>query len=352
MAVTELPIYCRSANLANSFQREIEGIYNPGQFESSAMMGLEVASVTPRIAFLVLAHGDAPLLLRLCARLSEHMIFVHVDAKTRDFPIAQLAALKNVVVLSPRVSVHWADFSMVEASLSLLESAMARNEQFSKFVLLSGGCYPVKPLRALASKFAGDGDHNYIRFTLLEGSPHLRNLTARHWRMSPFLPDSLLGRRRWLQTADKKARAVINKLSSYRARDFQAETGFVPSFGNSWWALSQPCVRYILKFVKEHAGFVQAHRSTYAPDELFYHTIIAQSPFAACSEGIQADMGARTNQAAPLHLIHPSEGRTFTNSDTDFALASTTEKYFIRKVNSRDTGALLDRVDRELILVS
>jgi Core-2/I-Branching enzyme len=327
----------------------IQGRFNDPRAGAQVMTGSDTPSTPQRIAFLVLAHNDAPLLLRLCERLRDHAVFVHLDAKSHDFPVEQLAALKNVVIVEPRVPVHWADFSMVDASLVLLRSAIDRNERFSKFVLISGGCYPVKPVKDLASVFNGDGGHNYIRFTAVESSLHLKKLTSRHWRMAPLLPDALLARRPWLRSVEKKTRAVLNKLSAYRPRDFQRETGLAPWFGNSWWALSEPCVQYILEFTRENADFVDAHRSTYAPDELFYHTIVAQSPFASTADGVQEDLGARTNQAAPLHLIHPSERRTFSNCEADFELAKTTDKYFIRKINSRESGALLDRIDSELI---
>jgi hypothetical protein len=302
-----------------------------------------------RIAFLVLAHRDAPLLLRLCKRLRDHTVFVHLDAKSQDIPVEHFAALKNVVLVEPRVTVHWADFSVVEATLSMLRSALDRNERFSKLMLISGACYPVKSVNKLASLFNGDGGHNYIRFTAMGPSSHLHVLKSRHRRMAPLLPDAWLVRQPWLRAMEKNARVVLNKLLSYRSRDFEREIGATPFYGSQWWALSEPCARYILNFVRDHGAFVRAYRSTYAPDEHFFHTIVAQSPFAATADGTQADEGARTFLAAPLHLIHPSEKREFGNCEGDFGLAQTTAKYFIRKVASSACGELLDRIDRELL---
>jgi hypothetical protein len=303
-----------------------------------------------RIAFLVLAHDDAPLLLRLCERLRDHAVFVHIDAKSRNFPIEQLAAQKNVVIVQPRRAVHWADFSMVETTLDLLRTALDQNERFSKFVLISGACYPVKPIERLATMFDTDDDLNYIRLTAISPStPHLWNLVSRRWIMAPLLPDRLMARQPALRGVEKTARAVVNKLSSYLPRDIQRETGYPIYFGSSWWAFSEPCARYIVEFVREHPAFFHAFRTTYAPDELLYHTIVAQSPFAAKTLGAQADQGERTNQETPLHLIHPSEKRVFGSTDADFHLAQTTDKYVIRKISSRESGGLLDRIDRELL---
>ncbi len=318
--------------------------------DRSSQMDTDTPAALRRIAFLVLAHGDAPLLLRLCERLSNHAVFVHVDAKSRDFPMEQLAAMKNVVIVQPRHPVHWADFSMVEVTLDLLRTALNQNEHFCKFVLISGACYPVKPIDHLATIFNTDDDLNYIRLTAIGPSAgHLWKLVSRRWIMAPLLPDRLLARSSTLRGLEKTARAALNKLSSYRQRDFQQEIGYPIYFGSQWWAFSEPCARYILDFARDHPAFFRAFRTAYAPDELFYHTIVAQSPFAAKTLGTQPDLGERTNQETPLHLIHPSEKRVFGSTEADFALAQTTDKYFIRKISSRDSSELLDRIDRELL---
>lgn len=312
-------------------------------------MGVETPAAQRKIALLVLAHGDAPLLMRLCNHFRDHAVFIHVDAKSRDFPVAQFAALDNVVVVEPRIAVHWAGFSMVEATLAMLRSALSQGESFSKFVLISGACYPVKPVSRIAAQFDGDADHNYIRFTEVAASSHLPKLVSRHWLMAPLLPDALIARHGGLGAAEKTARAALNKLSSYFPRDFGREIGLSPYFGNSWWALSEPCARHVTAFAASHPDYMRAFRTTYATDEIFYHTIIAHSPFAANSDGAQADLAAATNQAAPLHFVHPSEKRLFGTSEADFKLAAATDKLFIRKVSTRDSGALLDRIDRELL---
>ena len=103
---------------------------------------------TPRIAFLIEAHNDAPQLERLCRRLSGHAIFVHVDQKSKDFPIQQIDALPGVTIVQPRTPVYWADYSQIEATLTMLKVAR-QTADFDRFVLISGVCYPVKPIAAL-----------------------------------------------------------------------------------------------------------------------------------------------------------------------------------------------------------
>jgi hypothetical protein len=292
----------------------------------------------PRIAFLILAHQDAPHLERLCGKLRDHATFVHVDAASRNFPVEKIAALPCVEVVSPRVEVHWGDFSMVEATLALLRTAQQR-AGFDRFVLLSGACYPVKPVVELELAFAREPEREWIAIMPIGRRSRLQPLIGRRWRMAPLMRQ---------RGVDAKARALWNKVSKVLGRDFEREIGMAPCFGSQWWGLSNTCVTKILEFVDANPGFVRAYRSVYAPDEHFFQTIVANSDFARSAIHVK-DCGEATNQLAPLHLIAPVEDRYFGSGDADFALAAKTEEFFIRKVSTARSAGLLDRIDRELL---
>jgi hypothetical protein len=291
-----------------------------------------------RIAFLILAHRNADQIERLCSRLRPHGVFVHVDAQAVDFPTNQLAELPGVTVISPRRAVHWGDFSMVEATITLLSAARAVGS-FDRYVLLSGECYPAKPIAALEETFEADPRREWITLTPIAAGSDLETMTGRRWRMAPLI------RARGL---DAKLRGAWNKASKMFGRDLRREIGATPYFGSQWFALSARCVGMILKFVPAHPEFVHAYRSVYAPDEHFFQTIIGNSEFGASAIHVE-DRGVATNQSAPLHQIAPSEDRYFGSSRKDFDLVVRTGKFFLRKVSPKRSGPLLDRIDRELL---
>jgi Core-2/I-Branching enzyme len=292
----------------------------------------------PRIAFLILAHNDALHLERLCRALQGQSSFVHVDRRAVDFPLGQIIPIPGVTVIHPCSLVHWGDFSMIEATLSLLNNAR-RSGAFDRFVLLSGSCYPVKPLANLEEAFAGDSRREWISLTPITRQSSVYNTVGRHWRMAPLLVNSVL---------DSKVRAVYNKISKAMGRDLAREIGLTPYFGSQWWGLTEPCVTSILEFVRNRPNFVRAYRSVYAPDEHFFHTIVANSHFASSAFYVE-DRGSATNQLAPLHQIGPARDRYFGNAETDFQIAASTNKFFIRKVSTARSAQLLDRIDRELL---
>lgn len=290
-----------------------------------------------RIAFLILAHQDALQVARLCSALRGQTLFVHIDRRAADFPVNQIATMPGVVV-HPRSLIHWGDFSMIETTLSLMDTARQYG-RFDRFVLLSGSCYPVKPLSSLEAMFAEHPEHEWISLTPVARQSSLYTTIGRRWRMAPFLSSSFL---------DSKLRAIYNKISKYIGRDLALEIGLPPYFGSQWWALTEPCVAAVLEFVRSHPEYIQAYRSVYAPDEHFFQTIVGNSRFASASVHVE-DCGAATNQHAPLHQIAPSIERVFEDGEPDFQLAASTDKFFIRKVSSARSAHLLDRIDRELL---
>jgi len=295
----------------------------------------------PRIAFLILVHKDALQLERLCRALQGQSSFVHVDRRAAHFPLNRIVPIPGVTVIHPRSLVHWGDFSMIEATLSLLNNAR-QSGTFDRFVLLSGSCYPVKPLASLEAAFAGDSRREWISLTPITRHSSLYNNVGRHWRMAPLLGNSSL---------DSKVRVVYNKITKAMGRDLAREIGLTPYFGSQWWGLTEVCVTAILEFVRNRPNFVRAYRSVYAPDEHFFQTVVAHSRFASSAMYVE-DRGSGTNQLAPLHQIGPARDRYFGNAETDFQVAASTNKFFIRKVSTARSSQLLDRIDRELLGVT
>ncbi|MEO1652496.1 MAG: beta-1,6-N-acetylglucosaminyltransferase, partial [Bacteroidota bacterium] len=61
--------------------------------------------------------------------------------------------------------------------------------------------------------------------------------------------------------------------------DFCKKLDFEAHGGSTWWGLNRECVDYILDFVDENPEFVKIFKTTAHPDEAFFQTIIANSPY-------------------------------------------------------------------------
>ena len=294
----------------------------------------------PEIAYLVLAHTDPAQLARLCRALDDHAdIYVHVDAKCDLRPFVEQPLPRCVHFIDDRVRVSWAGYSQVEATLRMLRAALDSGRPYRRFVMLSGLDYPIKPTAALRELFAQHPRHEYIRFIDASKPAHFRIFHEHYWFMEeiPWLPSG------WLQT---KMRRGFGRLLR-KVTKKQRPPGIVPAWGSAYWALTRECCEYVLRFVQERPEVVRWMKSSFAPDEQFFHTIVANSEFLQHSDGFVPYQAPSVHLLSNLHLIPPGLRKVHTEGDFDQLCAS--PRYFVRKVMSGASKGLLDRLDREVL---
>ena len=63
-----------------------------------------------------------------------------------------------------------------------------------------------------------------------------------------------------------------------RAWPRKMPNGLHPYGGSGYWCLSRACVKYVLSYVRSHPEVPRFFATTYIPDEMFFQTILANSP--------------------------------------------------------------------------
>ncbi len=208
-----------------------------------------------KIAYLIAAHANPSHLLRLIDRLQfgENRCFVHIDAKSDAALFASLET-RPVEIISPRIAVHWADFSIVEATLALLTAAMSHPARFDYFTLLSGADYPVQSGRYIQNFFAAHAGADFIDMVKMPAPKYnkpLWRLTEYHCRPGePQVPQP--------------------------SRDYRPVFGkFKPYAGSAWWSLTRKTCKEILDFQHAYPQILEFYKNTSCPDESFFQTIVA-----------------------------------------------------------------------------
>lgn len=306
-----------------------------------------------KIAYLILAHTDPPQLQRLVGSLDDDRstFFIHIDRKADVRPFtARLGREPNVRFLQERIKVHHGAFSIVQATLRLMEAA-SRAGGFDYFVLLSGSDYPIKSNRFIQEYFVGRQGREFIRYVNVLDTP--------------FLVDKIETMRfHDLPTLERMSRAVRRiaggldpgKLAS-RVLRRRFPDRFVPYFGSQWWAVTGNCANYILRFAEQNGAFVDFFRFTYAPDEMFFHTVIMNSEF-----------GARTNQTVEyvrwpgqvqeareagdtIKYVDWSLGREWPAilDERDFEALARSPRLFARKFSTSRSLRLIEQINRDLL---
>jgi hypothetical protein len=229
--------------------------------------------MSARVAFLILAHENPRHLERLIRALptDQSRVFVHLDRKSRTDRFGFLKGSPSVESLEDRVKVYWSDFSMVEATLQLMRQAMAHPAGFERFVLLSGVDYPLRSAGYIERFFEANHASEFINMTPMPND----ELGKRLWRLT------LYKARSGEPIARNIGRRVLFRLGLRpRHRDYRPVFGELqPYAGDQWWALTRDACEYVLAFVEQRPEVVEYFRNTPFPDEMFFQTLLANSPF-------------------------------------------------------------------------
>ncbi|MGD1091815.1 MAG: beta-1,6-N-acetylglucosaminyltransferase [Bryobacteraceae bacterium] len=216
-----------------------------------------------QIAYLIAAHHQPDHLAKLIRLLDspECAFFIHIDAKVDESIFREsLQERSNVVFIRPRYEVSWGGFSVVRATLSLLSAAREANPFFQRFCLLSGSDFPIKRNSHMLLELGSAKEFMRVDRKLDPHQPnsHTRNVGF-YWFMDHPAPE---------------LRALSGKITR------QPYERVVLYHGSAWWVLTRDCVEYILGFLASNSGFCSFFEHTFCPDEIMFHSIVKQSPFA------------------------------------------------------------------------
>jgi len=291
-------------------------------------------SMDSQIAFLVAAHSDPEHLSRLVNRLQPHLVFVHWDPKFGSHPV-----IPGAIFIDRSIPVYWAGYSQVLATMQLMKAALSHERSYLRVVLISGSCYPCRPISELASMFKRDGGRNYLNSVRVSESPHLSNLVSR-----PSFRDGLLPWKLSSKIFAYRLEKAIRKIAelSIRIAPRRKPPPFEMFHGSSWWALNVETCRYILSTLSNENPYERLYRRTFAPDEQIFQTIVNNSGIMKCGDILPYE-GRGTFLTANLHVVHPSLSRWYDLSDLEQIIAS--KKFFVRKVKSGISDELLDALD-------
>ena len=295
--------------------------------------------MTARLAYLISAYKLPAMLVRLVRRLDAPgaRFLIHVDAKTPESAFRAMtdpvAGMPNVTFL-PRHVCHWGDFGHVRATLVGLRTLIASGEPFDHVVLLTGQDYPLKPNATIASTLAASAGQVFMR-TFPLPTEHwtdggMDRIEQRHVRMGDRLvvfPGTPFRTR--------VASAVWARLSRALRLYRRLPEGVEPWGGSSYWCMPADCARYVDTFAETHRDFVKFFEHVYVPDEIFFNTVVMNSPFRDRVAGDDLryyDWSAAADNPAVL-------------TTRDFDALASTPALFARKFDPNTDAAVLDRLD-------
>lgn len=280
-----------------------------------------------RLAYLIRAHHAPAQLARLVRRLDtgNATFFVHVNARTDDAVYGAIAgALSGIesVRWVPRQPVYYAGFSLVRATLAGVEELVRADPPVDYALLLSGQDYPLRPAEEIEAFLEEHAGSNFL---------HHYALPASAWADE----DGGLRRIRYVWFERARLRTRLLRLPLLRRR---LPAGLEPYGGSAFWCLTRECLEHVQRFTRERPDVVRFFRHTLIPDELFFQTVIMNSPLR---DTVVND---------DLRYVHWLQGaRPKTLVEEDFDDLAACGKLFARKFDAEESVAVLDRLDREVL---
>jgi hypothetical protein len=274
-----------------------------------------------KVAYLILAHHAPEMLAALIAALDKpkSQVFVHIDRKTDITPFKELLADKCIFV-TPRINVSWGSFSIVQATINLLEAALSTNN-FDYYCLLSGCDYPVKPVRAFEAHLTTHAGNEYMSSQNMNKLPP--KFKKRYTGFFLFENRSEFIKR--LNFGITKIQRLFYKRKPYANRSMFN--------GAQWWALTGACVKYIMDFITAHPDYISYFKYTHIPDTSFFQTLVMHSPYVSKVQNDSLRHIVFENEKIP----HP---KIWTMDDKDELLQS--PAYFARKFDLATDSGIVD----------
>jgi hypothetical protein len=324
-----------------------------------------------RIAYLITAYDHPSQLARLVNRIKTRYshVFIHVDGRSTLSPFSDALPVENgIEFIQDRVDVNWMGFSQVRSILALLRRAA--QEQFDYCVLLSGSDYPIKSNEQIEAFYRG-ATREYINFWQLDDRPSWKHKVLYHYPIdwvpihgySKNCEPSFWVRYFW---------GRFFKYQQYLPKRTFLK-GLTPCGGSDWWSISRECVDYILHYVDAHPEYVNFYRFTHCPSEMFFHTIIFNSPLRTRLQNFEEYMAWSASTSVDDKLREDSmlaedtfnfryidwSGNLTRQRETpailderDWDALAYSADLFARKFHPVHSAAVLDRIDRELLKVT
>lgn len=279
------------------------------------------------IVYFIMAHKNPSQLNRLLQALNAPCVIflIHVDNKSEEADFKKIVQFKNVFFINSRVNVYWGGFSQVQATINGLRYASDKIKKYDYFVFLTGQDYPVKSNSYIFDFFKTNYGKEFLDFY------YLKNANDKGEGLSR------INRRYYMDRHEDFFRKAVNKLYSFLPkRKLLCETEFAR--GSAYFAFTKQAVDYVLCFLNENKSFTSFFKQAFCPDEVFFQTLILNSPFK------------NKVNCGNLHFIKWKEGQASPqtlNTDNINELKKT-EKLFARKFDEAVDAVVFDHIDKEL----
>lgn len=298
--------------------------------------------------YLILVHKNPLQLGRMIERLDDgaSKFFIHLDAKTPIEPFAACLEEAHIRFIDKRERCVWGDFSIVQATIRLMEAAS--NEQ-GLFILMSGQDYPIQSQAYINDFLECNKEFDFIEIEPLEEKwkPKMVKDKLEHYHIlhseergnsncyAPFRHCSVFQKVRTLMHLLKGRLSVKNfkLLCSLPKRIAPFERQYA---GSQFWAFSERTFYAVLNYIREHKAVLEGYyKYTSSPDEIYFHSVLMDL--------VAKDSTIKLKEQI-TYVNYFRKNNVFVTEDFD-KLTSAKGKLFARKFDTDIDIEILNKLD-------
>lgn len=237
--------------------------------------------------YLILAHKNPLQLGRMIERLDDgaSKFFIHLDAKTPIEPFAACLEGAHIRFIDKRERCVWGDFSIVQATIRLMEAA---SKEQGIFILMSGQDYPIQSQGYINAFLESNKEFDFIEIEPLEEKwkPKMVKDKLEHYHIlhseergnsncyASFAHCSVFQKLRTLThlLKGRLSRKNFRLLCSLPKRVAPFERQYA---GSQFWAFSERTFYAVLNYICEHKAALEGYyKYTSSPDEIYFHSVL------------------------------------------------------------------------------
>lgn len=298
--------------------------------------------------YLILAHKNPLQLGRMIERLDDgaSKFFIHLDAKTPIEPFAACLEGGRIRFIEPRERCVWGDFSIVRATIHLMEAA-SKEQGF--FILMSGQDYPIQSQGYINAFLESNKEFDFIEIEPLEEKwkPKMVKDKLEHYHIlhseerghsncyAPFRHYSVFQKLRTLThlLKGRLSRKNFRLLCSLPKRVAPFERQYA---GSQFWAFSERTFYGVLHYIREHkAALEEYYKYTSSPDEIYFHSVLMDL--------VAKDSTIKLKEQI-TYVNYFRKNNVFVTEDFD-KLTSAKGKLFARKFDTDIDIEILNKLD-------
>lgn len=279
-----------------------------------------------KLAHLILAHNNPDQLARLVNGLShpDADIYIHLDAKADPAPFtAVIGPREGVYLIENRVKVAWGEYSTIQGTLNGMEEILASGKDYSHINLLSGNDYPLQSAAEIQRFLFAHADKTFMLYDPIpEGWIHgAVRINTRYYGDYGFPGRYHLG-------------GLVNRLLPKR----KVPLNLTPYGRSQWLSITPDCTAYVLEYVRLHPRVRRFFRKTWAVDEVFFQTILCNSPLrnALVNDNLR-------------HIVMDEEFRPVVWTMGDAETLTNSGKFYARKFDNGKDKAIFDYLDNRIL---